>query len=287
MTQQNVVFGWPRWTPEIAWSGGEWQADWPASNAGVLPLARVARSASLGLAATQIVGTFPRDRIVQLFALVRHNLSVTARYRLRLYADAARSVTLADTGWDDVWPVLFPWPSLEWEDDRWWTGAYAAEDLEGYTWTRPIWLAAPILCRAFLLELADASNPSGYVELGLLEAARGWQPSRNPRYGYKSGIRSRSEMIEAIGGGQYFDRRAAPRIVSAEIPHLPRDEAMAWAFEMQRRQDVAEPMLWLPFPGEPLHWVRECMLARLKPPGPLSFSVYQRQDMAFELEEVL
>ncbi|MBS7789281.1 hypothetical protein KTR66_04710 [Roseococcus sp. SDR] len=284
---ENVVFGWPRWTDGVAWSGGAWQADYPVANLGTLPLARVARSASLAPADTQIVGTLAKDRQIRLFALVRHNLTVTARYRLRLYADAARTVVLYDTGWVDVWPILYPWPTVEWEDDRWWTGTYTAEELEGYIWTRPIWLPEQVLARAFLLELDDPSNTAGFVELGLLEVARGWQPSLNVSYGYSTGRRTRSLMVEALGGSKYFDRRDAPRMVKADIQNLPRAEAMTGPVEMVRQLGVDTPVLWFPFPDRVQDWVRDCFLGRLVDPAPLTIPHYNRMSFPVQIEEIL
>lgn len=284
---QNAIFGWPRWTPDITWSGGSWSASWPVSNVGSLPLARVARSSNTTLAATQIIGTLSRDRPLQLFGLVRHNLTAAARYRLRLYGDAARTILLLDTNWLAVWPEVYPYGTLEWEDDAWWTGTYSDSDLAGYTWTRPLWLGQLLLARAFLLEFDDTANVAGYVEIGMVEVAQGWQPSLNMAYGYQTGWRSRSPSVEALGGAKYFDRRDKPRIVRGDLTRLPRDEAMARGFEMQRVQDADQPLLWFPFPDEPFHWVRDAMLARLVDPGLLGFPFYNRMTFPFSLEEVL
>jgi hypothetical protein len=283
----NVVFGWPRHTDRVTLSGGAWSASYPRDNMRALPLARVARSATAALADTQVIGTLDKDRPLRLFALCRHNLTVGARYRLRLYQDAARTVELLDTGWLNVWPEVYPFETLEWEDDQWWTGTYSAEEIAGYTWTRPIWLGQLYLARAFHLELDDTTNPAGYVELGLLEVAQGWQPSLNVSYGYQEGWRPRSVGVEALGGGRYFDRRDKPRAARGEIQYLPRDEAMARAFEMVRTQDVDQPMLWFPFPDEPIHWLRTAMLARLADPGLLTYAVARRLSFPFALEEVL
>lgn len=283
---ENVIFGWPRWTPSVTWSGGSWDADWPVSNVGDLPLARVARSADLLAASTQIIGTLPRDRACRLFALVRHNLTVAAQFRLRLYADAARTTEVYDSAFSDVWPEMFPFDTLEWEDDNYWTGTYSTEDLEGSTWTRPIWLETPVTARAFLLEITDPTNPAGYVEVGLMDVAQGWQPALNVSYGYQTGFRSRTVMVEALAGSKYFDRRPKPRMVKGEIKYLLRDEAMTKAFEMLRQQDLDVPMLWFPFADRPTDWVRDCMLARLVDPGLLTIPHHNRMNFPFALEEV-
>jgi hypothetical protein len=284
---ERAVVGWPRWTSKVTLTGGSWNATYPRENMKSLPLARVARSADATLASTQVIGTLDKDRGVRLFALVRHNLSLAARYRLRLYQDAARTILLLDTGWVDVWPEVYPADQLEWEDDQWWTGKYSEDEIAGYTWTRPIWLGQLYLARAFHLEIDDTTNADGFVQLGLLEVAQGYQVRLNVRYGYQEGWRPRSPAVEALGGARYFDQRDKPRVARGEIKYLPRDEVMARWFEIVRQQDVVEPMLWFPFPEEEVHWLRTAMLARLTDPGLLTYSVHARGDVAFSLEEVL
>lgn len=284
---ERAVVGWPRLTSVVTLTSGSWNATYPRDNMKVLPLARVARSTDATLASTQVIGTFDRDRPVRLFALVRHNLSISAKYRLRLYQDAARTILLLDTGWVDVWPEVYPSGQLEWEDDQWWTGKYSEDEIAGYTWTRPIWLGQIYLSRAFLLEIDDTTNAAGCVELGLLEIAQGYQVTYNVAYGYQEGWRPRSTAVEALGGGRYFDRRDKPRVARGEIKYLPRDEVMGRWFELVRQQDVDQPFLWFPFPDETIHWLRTCMLARLVDPGLIAYSVYARGDVNFALEEVL
>jgi hypothetical protein len=62
---ERAVFGWPRWTGDVTWSGGSWLAGYPLANLGVLPLARVARSTNDDLASTQVIGTFSAARSVR------------------------------------------------------------------------------------------------------------------------------------------------------------------------------------------------------------------------------
>jgi hypothetical protein len=284
---ENAIFGWPRWTDKVTLTGGSWSTDYPRDNLKSLPLARVARTTDDATGSTQVIGTLDKARGVRLFALVRHNLSLAATYRLRLYSDAARLVQIYDSGTTDVWPAVYPASALEWEDDNWWTGTYTADEIAGQQWVRPIWLEQLYLARAFLLEIDDTTNAAGYVEIGLLEVAQGWQTSINMAYGYQEGWRFRSSASEALGGAKYFDRRDKPRVVRGEIPYLPRDEAMARWFEMLRQQDVVEPMLWFPFPDETIHWLRTVFLARLADPGLMSFAVYDRNTVPIALEEML
>lgn len=284
---ERAVFGWPRWTGDVTWSGGSWLAGYPLANLGVLPLARVARSTNDDLASTQVIGTFSATRSVRALALARHNLSLLSRLRLRLYGDAARTELLLDTGWFDTWPSLYLPGDLEWEDDNWWDGKPTAADIAGYAPTRPIWLGASYRVRAFHLEIDDTANAAGYVEAGLLEVAQGWQVSVNPGADFAEGFRFRTESVEALGGGKSFDRRDKPRTARGTIEDLPRDEAMARGFEMQRQADLDQPFLWFPQPEETQHWIRTAFVARLVDPGLIAHAGFNRSRFPFAIEEVL
>ncbi|CAB4142764.1 hypothetical protein UFOVP452_37 [uncultured Caudovirales phage] len=284
---ERAIFGWPRWTDKVTLTGGSWDATFPRENMRSLPLARVARSTNLLPASTQVIGTLDKPRGVRLFALVRHNLSLGASYRLSIYSDTGGSVLAYDTGITNVWPAVYPSSSLAWEDANWWTGTYTADDLVGQQWLRPIWLGRLYVAGSFKLEIFDAANPAGYVEIGLLEVTQGWQTSVNMAYDYQEGWRFRSTSVEAIGGGRYVDRRDKPRVARGQIAYLPRDEAMARYYEMLRQLDVTEPVLWFPFPDEPIHWLRTVWLARLVDPGLMALTSHKRNTVPFALEEVL
>lgn len=283
----TAVIGFPRWTHLATWSGGGWLAAYPSSNLGSLPLARVARSTSAATANTQVIVTLDKARPVRMLALVRHNISLSGRLRLRFYSDAARTVLVHDTGWTDVWPIVYPYGTVEWEDDRWWSGRYTPEEIEGYPWLCPVWLPQPYVARAVHVEIDDTANSAGYVEVGMVEIALGWQWSINFGHGAQHGYRFRSRAVEALGGGKVFDARPKPRIWRGEVDQMPADEAMAQAAEMLRRLDLYTPVLWLPEPGNPIHWPRTAFLARLTDPGLMAYVIGDARRVPIALEEVL
>jgi hypothetical protein len=283
----NAIFGFPRYTPDVTWSGGSWETDYPRTNLGTLPLAYVARTTDATTASTQVVGTFSRDRPLSLIGICRHNLSLDATYRVRVYADAARTTLLYDTGTVDVWPAVYPAETLEWEDDRWWDGKYSEEEIAGYTWTRPIWLGQVYLVRAFLLEITDTANDDGFVQIGLLEVSEGRPSSVNMAYDYQEDWVDRSVVVEGLGGIRYVERRDEPRTVRGEIRYLNRDEALAKFFEMRRRMRADLPVLYFPFPDETVHWLRTAMLATLDRPGPIAYSAKSRNTVPIALREML
>lgn len=81
---ERAVLGFPRWTELLTLAGGSWEAAYPLTNLKTLPLSRVARSTAATTAATQLTAALSPARPVRLVGLCRHNLSLAARYRLRL-----------------------------------------------------------------------------------------------------------------------------------------------------------------------------------------------------------
>lgn len=361
---ENCILGFPRWTEDATFTGGSYDASYPVTNAGIVPLSQVARTADLLAASSTIIGTFPDVRPCRLFGLVRHNLSLLATYRLRLYADVSMTALLHDTGTVDVWPIVYPFGTVPFEDAHYFTGKYVERDIAGYNWTLPVLLPATYMARAFKWELIDPTNISGQgygytatptvtilgdgvgatatatvtagkvtsvavtapgagytaatvifsgggkgygayavatcnagavtaiaikntIQFGLCEVAQAWQVSINPSFGAQEGFRARTKTTEADGGVKYFERKDKPRIWSGQIAYLPRDEALAQAFEMARQNDLDVPHLWFPYPEEPVHWLRNVYLARQTALGLLAYSNVNAMTVPMANEEVL
>lgn len=283
----NAVIGFPRFTESFGFSGGSWEALYPAANLRLLPLSRVARSTDADPASTQLVATTTTARLVQLLAFVGHNASLEGSFRIRLYADTGLGVLLQDTGWQQFWPPVYAYGSLPFGDPSFFTLKYSDEERAGLTWTRAVWLDRGHVARAVKVEIDDPDNSDGFFQCGLFEIAQGWPVSANFGYGAEYGFRGRTQSAEALGGARWFERRDKPRIFRGQVQYLARDEALARAFEQQRRHDLDQPFLWLPHPDEPLHWLRNAFLARNTELGLMSYAAFGRDRVPLALEEVL
>lgn len=283
----KMVVGFPRWTPKFTFSGGSFQAAYPVTNLGVLPLANVARTTNLLAASTQFLATADKPRRIGLLALVRHSLSITAQWRVRIYSDTAATALLYDSGFIDVWPVVYPYAQLEWEDDTYWTGKYTADDLAGYAWTRPLYLNAQYIAGAIRIEITDAANTNGFIDIGAVEIAGGFVAATNFSRSSQFGFRFRTASQEALGGTKYFDRRDKVRVMRGSIDADARDEAMARWFELLRQFDLDIPWFWFPHPDETVHWLRTAYLVRCLDPGLFGYVAGNQNSVPFSVEEVL
>ncbi len=287
---QNAVIGFPRWTESAVFDsgGGAFQTGFPVANLARTPLSRVARTTSAAIADTRFKAVLDRPRPVRLMALVNHNASLDGQFRVRLYGDAgAVDPPIHDTGLQPFWPPVYSAESLEWEDDQWWSGQYSTDEIDGYRATRPIWLERHHLTRAIRVDVQDPGNDAGHFQCGLFEIAQGWSVGVNFQIGAEHGFRARTQSMEAVGGVKYFDRRDKPRVFTGSIDLLPRDEALARAFEHQRQSDLDQPFLWLPDPDATVHLLRQCWLARNADLGLMRYASFDRDGVPLKFEEVL
>jgi hypothetical protein len=202
------------------------------------------------------------------------------------YMDAWQSY-LSDSGWQDVWTVVYPSESLEWEDDNWWTGQYTSEEIEGYTTALIHLLESNIRARYWRVELDDTSNPDGYVEIGRLFIGSTWQPFKNMSYGASNAWETKTDVQEAIGGAEYFQRRTPFRIARFALNWMSENEGMANAFELQRRAGIDQEVLWIHDPDDTVHALRRRFLGRLRQLSAIEHPYPNTQSTGFEIKEVL
>ncbi len=285
----EAVIGFPRLTDKYeadTGSSSTFNTDYPLDNIQILPLAKVARSDSTVDNVT-IAFTFDVPRVLQLLAFVRHNLTLDATYDLYLYSDDSYSDEVYSVLNQNIWPTVDPSGSETWTTPYFWTGQYSPQDIENYTWTRPFFLPQKYIVQSGKFILHDADNADGFLEIGLLEMAEGWQLSVNPSYGAAYGFNFRSTAVQADGGGKYFQRKDKPRVFNGGIPYMDRSEVLTNGFELFRQLDIDTPFFWLPDPNDPASWLRQAFLARNVSPQLMQYAAYNLDQMPLSFEEVL
>src|SRR6266702_2795593 len=223
----NIMLGFPNRVDRAVLSGGNWQT--PLTNLQDRRLSRVTRSASTDNTATRFDVDLGVQRKVSVFAIVRHNLGLNARYRVRVAQDVGFGNVIYDAAvlpaqpsvsanfqlqqysvqgrvWPQVWPRLFNTASLDWEDPNWWDGRLPEEDRAGYPGLVMCVLDEPVFGRYVRFEFLDEGNVDGYIELGRLFISQAWSPKNNATYGAGIGWEFDTTMDRAIDGTAYFDR---------------------------------------------------------------------------------
>lgn len=283
----NAVLAYGNNADGATLSGGSWTAGLPLANLQDRTLGKVARAASLNAADTQFDANFGGTRLFRVIALVNHNLSVAAQYRIRLATVADFSSTVADSGWLDVWPTVYPFGTLPWGSPSLWRGKYAASDIADYTASLVYVLSKSINAQYMRIELSDPLSTDGYVQAGRLFAADGWQTTRNMIYGASLVWEDPSEIQEALSGAEYFNKRKKRRAVRFELDAMTQSEAMSQAFDIQRRVGVTEEVFFLWDPSDTTHAIRRQFLGRLRTLSAIENPGPDRWRNPFEIKELL
>lgn len=103
-TTYQAIKGTKRVTPYMTWdsSYGSYDADYPVSNLTSDELAVICRTANTTTEATKYKATLDKSRLVRLIGLVRHNLSLYATLRIRLYTDTDVAISSINTSTDEL-----------------------------------------------------------------------------------------------------------------------------------------------------------------------------------------
>lgn len=285
----NIAFGYPNRTDEAALSGGAWMASLPLSNLKDRVIAHVARSSNLLLASTQFDADLGQSRMIGALALMGHNLSVTAKVRLR-GADTQANLTAApayDSGWIAVWPSgIIPLDLLEWEDDNFWLGTLTAEQRAAYntpythTFTRTSQ-------RWWRVEIDDAGNSAGYAQVGRPFLSDLWTVTYNYSYGAEISVEDRTGVEASQGGVEYFDAQAKYRTIKVNLDWLSETEAYARMLEIQRMLGVSGELLVIPDSADTANGFRRTIIGRLTRISPISHPQHNIYRISLEVKEIL
>jgi len=283
----NVMLGFPNRGDAATLSGGAWQATLPRANLQDRALGKVARTTDAQLASTQFDIDLGAAKNIRTVGLVNHNLSLAARYRIRGDDAADFATPLYDSSWADVWPVVYPSESIEWEDDNWWTGKYTNEERAGYTTLLSHILSMNTVARYWRIELDDTANADGYVQIGRLFIGPAWQAETNFSYGDAGTWETKTSSQRALSGALVFQRRTPYRVFRLVLDWMKTDEAMARAFELTRRAGVDQEVLFIYDPDDTMHALRRRYLGHLRELSPIEHPHFNTHKLPLQIEEFL
>jgi len=218
------LFSRNNWADTASYIGGSWAATLPLEHLKDRQVQRVARSNGVEATATRFDVDLGALEPVRVAALVNHNLTQLATWRIRLSSDdPAFAATAWDSGVVDAWPELVPFGALDWGVFNWGQSLPEAEAavLGGYAVQV---LPEPVLCRYARVELFDGTNADGFLQAGRLVLADAFQPALGQRVGWQRRTVDPTRVIETRGGQRWFDRRRKRQRVELEFQALSADE---------------------------------------------------------------
>lgn len=266
-------------------SGGSFVSTLPISNVKNRVLARVARTTDLATASTQFDMDLGLNKRWRVLALVNHNLSLGALYRVRSGSDPTFATSDVDSGWVAVWPAVYDTDELDWDDPNFWEGTYTDSERDGYTWTLIHKLTGSLSARYVRVEIDDPLNANSYVQFGRVFVADGYVPSRNMVVGASLAWEDDSEIDRAYGGAEYFDERPRYRVARFTIANLDVDEAYGKAFEIMRQAGVTKEVLIQWDPADIKNSLRQSFVGRLRQLGAIEHPYPLATSVAFEIQE--
>ena len=189
------------------------------------------------ISAQHIYGDLAGYQNCSALALVRHNLTATGTYRLRLYDQTGQAGTLLyDSGTVTLGGTILGWGAFDWGTDPW--GAGSLQD-----WPVPyfvVWFDT-VNALSFDLQLDDTANPDGYLEASRLVLGHYFEPEVNAGAGLEMAWMEQSKQSRTEGGTLRTDERDPYRRFALHLPRLTAAERTTLLDRLRRaglRNDI-------------------------------------------------
>jgi hypothetical protein len=222
------------------------------------------------LSGMMVIADLGATTAVNLIALINHNLTSAATWRIRA-ADTEANLTASpgyDSGDVTVWTLAGKPASAT----QFLSLAFYAT-AKSYRWWR--------------IDITDAANPDGFVDLGRLYIDAAFQPSRNLAYGWGVQIIDPSVQDQSLGGQTYVTERDVYRVLSFSLPYLTEDEAYEDAYELFRARGIKKDVLAIRNPDATTHLHRQSVYGLLLESPPIVNSKFNIHEAPFKVKELL
>lgn len=284
----NITLAWRNRTDEATLTGGSWLAGLPLNNLKNRQVQKVARSADALAASTKFVTDFGQARSVGVVALIVHNIGAAGQVRICANSANNFAAPIYDSGWLDAWPAgVIPLDTLEWEDDNFWLGTMTQEQRAGYQSPFIHLLPAQQNLRYWQIEISDATNPAGYVQIGRLFMSQTWTSEFNYSYGSGLGYEDPTPIEVSLSEAEYFDVRSRSRLFQFNLDWLSSTEAYSNVLELQRLAGTSGEVLAIPDSSDAANFLRRSYVGRLKSLGQIKHDARGKYSAGFELKELL
>lgn len=277
----NILISWPNRIDSATLSGGNWIL--PLTNLQSRDQWLVARSDGLSASDTKFDIDFGVIRNVRAIALANHNLSQTATWRISLGTTAGDD-DIFTSNWQSVWMMTFDSDLMEWGDVSTWEGV-VDQDYLNHPYLAVFVLPDWYNTRYMTIEIDDASNPNGYVDIGRAYIGGGFTPRYNPEYGLQDSWEDKTEIVEMASGATHAVVNKRYRKVQFVLPWLSQTEA-AIVHEIQRRQGVYGEILYIPDLSDQQLNQRYGMLGRLAEMSAIEYPFYNNRQSGFTIKEL-
>lgn len=272
----------------VAFSGGWWLPSLPLTNLADPLLVNIAQSVNCTLAATQFWVDLGQPRDVRGIAVpfIVGSRDATMRWRGFAAQDSDGTV-LGDTDWKDMHPVTYPAGTLPFEHPSFLDGRATEEEADIYPAPFVHVFDEAVIARYWLCEIDDTTSTLGSVGVPRVVLAPGWQPPLNPIYGAGMQWEDPTIVETSLGGAEFFEVLEGRRVFRFGFDYLPDDQALTYAFDMQKRLGIHGQLFYVFDPDDTVHLGRRSMLCRMRALSPIQYAIYRRMSATYELSEVI
>jgi hypothetical protein len=223
----NVTIAYRNWADDGTFSSGSWAASLPLTNFQDQQPTKKARSSDATTASTKFDIDLGSAKVTALVAMIHHNCSQSATWRVRISNDNTFATSLSDSGWVDVWPDAEVFGALMWGEFNW-NGKLDATEAADFGPIGYYYLgSSPVIGRYIRVEVSDTANADGYVEAGRVMVSPIFQPAKNLAYGWSMEFIDDSKKTISRGGQSYVDVIQKRRRLTIPLHSLTEAEAMA------------------------------------------------------------
>lgn len=278
MAYTPPILGHENWASDATISGGSFLASRPRANMQDIRLFRLARSADLSSASTYVIADLTTARPIRLVVITNHNLTAAATIRVRAATSEAGLTSAAPV---DVTQAV-------WLGSNTPAGNTTRAGLPIHMPCALVILPADRTYRWWRIDIADAANPDGYVEIGYLQLWQAIEISGGIAFGANLTPETGTIKQETVGLVGDFDRRRSRRTAQFVTDHLSLADADR-ILDIVRDRDIDQPVFWLPeaSPADPGSILRRAFLARLRQMTALEAAWWDGDRGAWNLEEIV
>lgn len=268
-------------------SAGSWQAGAPLTNLQQELLSLRARSTDALEASTQLrIDLGNATTVVRLVAVARHNMSLSATFRVTA-GTTAGGTDVFDSGFQDVWQPVYASLDLPWEAPNFWFGRLSADEAEGYPINGFFDTGANYLARYWTIYFKDTANSDGYVEIARLWMGPVWSPQRNYALGAQFGWEARTASEYSLGGVAFHDVRDPARVLRVALKGLNATEAYGALLDVQRQIGTHGQFWVIPEPDDRVRGFKRNFMARFRKADPITQAFKPLFETQLEMEEIL
>ncbi len=267
-------------------SGGSWETTLPLANLQKQQPTTIARTTNDAESSTKLTADLGSRQNIKVVALIHHNLSSSATWRVEISNVSDFSALEADSGTIDAVDTLEAYGTLDWGDFTW-GGKLTDTELEAFNPIAFYFLETPENARYVRITIQDTDNPDNYVEMGRVFIAPAFAPSSNVEYGLRAGFIDNSRSVISRGGQVYVDSVPARRRFDFRFHHMTENEAYTGANEMQRVSGLSGDVLMAIDVDDTTHRMRQSCYGRLINLQPIIHAGNAHFTLDISIEELL